>query len=357
MSSPDVVPPPAVSPPGASRLRPVIPGAIFALFALLPLGLAEGQGYLLSLFTGIMIFALAAMSLDFILGYGALVSFGHAAFVGVGAYGVGILAHHGIETAAIALPVAVGGAALVALAIGAMALRTRGIYFIMITLAFAQMLYYTTTSLEAYGGDDGLVLWGRTQTFGLGLFDHRLGFYYAVLACLVGCYLALRAVVGSRFGRVFQGCRENEARVAALGFDPYRYRLTAFVIAGAVAGLAGALLANHTEFVSPSYLSWHRSADLIIMVVLGGAGSLHGALYGALLFLGLEALLPVALGEWLPGLGLGEAATAWLEPIADNWKVLLGPVLVLVALYARGGLVHGIERWLGPRIQPPAGRP
>ncbi len=301
----------------------LVPVGLFLAFALVPLvAHYGGEGYVLSIITRVMIFGLAALSLDLILGFGALVSFGHAAFLGLGAYGVGILMAHGIEEAGPQLAVAVGGSALFALATGAISLRTKGVYFIMITLAFGQMLYFLATSLSAYGGDDGLTLATKSLVFGSNVLERGLVFYYVVLACLVASYALCRSIVASRFGRVLRGTRENPVRMQAMGFDPLHYQLGAYVIAGALCGLAGFLLANQTEFVSPAYMTWQRSGELIVMVVLGGLGTLHGAIIGAAAFLILEELL---------------------SGVTEHWKMIFGPMLVLVVLFARGGIL-GLAR-------------
>jgi branched-chain amino acid transport system permease protein len=315
---------PASIPPRARIAGELVPLAIFAGFALVPLAAALGaEAYILDLFTRVMIFSIAALGLDLIVGYGALISFGHAAFIGLGAYAVGILAAHGIGEALLALPVALVAATLFALATGAVSLRTQGVYFIMITLAFGQMAYFTASSLAPYGGDDGLTIRTPDTVAGFAAFaDHR-AFYYVVLACLAGCYLLCRAIVVSRFGRVLRGARENPIRLGAIGFDVYRFQLVAYAISGALGGLAGFLLANHTEFVSPAYMSWQRSGELIIMVLLGGLGRLHGAILGAIVFLLIE--------EWLSG-------------VTEHWKMIFGPFLVLVVLFARGGLIGAWER-------------
>ena len=193
---------------------------------MLPLAAAFGaETYLLDLFMRVMIFAIAALGLDLLVGYGALVSFGHAAFIGIGAYAVAILASHGINEALISLPVALIAATAFAYLTGTICLRTRGVYFIMITLAFGQMAYFLASSLAPYGGDDGLTMHARSTLFGLSPFKNERLFYYIVLACLVGCYCLCRALVVSRFGRVFRGARENATRMATLGFDIYRYQL------------------------------------------------------------------------------------------------------------------------------------
>jgi len=278
---------------------------------------AADMGFAISLATRIMIYAIAALSLDLILGYGAMVSFGHAAFVGIGAYAVGIASAHDVWDATLTFPIAIAAAGLFALLTGAISLRTRGVYFIMITLAFGQMAYFTASSLSDYGGDDGLTMWGRSEVFGASPFEDDTVFYYVVLGCLAACFLFARALVGSRFGRVIAGVRESRLRMQAVGFNPYAYQLVAYVIAGMMAGLAGALMANHSEFVSPSTMSWQRSGDLIIMVVLGGMGTLHGAVLGAIAYLMLEEVL---------------------SHFTEHWRVIFGPMLILIVLYARGGL-------------------
>jgi branched-chain amino acid transport system permease protein len=304
-----------------------LPIAIFVIFAIVPL-LApfSAETYVLSLVTRVMIFAIAALALDLLIGYGALVSFGHAAFVGLGAYAVGILSSHGIHDALIALPVALIVAGLFAWLTGIVCLRTKGVYFIMITLAFGQMAYFTASSLAPYGGDDGLTIRVRSTLAGFPVFQNDRALYLICLACLLGAYLLCRALVASRFGRVYRGARENPLRVATIGFEVYRYQLVAYVIAGALGGLAGFLLGNATDFVSPAYMSWQRSGELLIMVILGGMGTLNGALIGAAAFI------------------LGEE---WLSTYIVNWKVIFGPLLVLIALFARGGLIGVATRLRG----------
>jgi branched-chain amino acid transport system permease protein len=310
--------------------RPVIAAAIFLALAAVPLlGLVMRDGYILSLMTRVMILAIAALALDLILGFGALVSFGHAAFIGIGAYAMGILASHGHEDAFAGLAVALAASAVFALVTGAISLRTKGVYFIMITLAFGQMAFYTASSLRPYGGDDGLTVARRSLVMGRKLLASDLALYFVALACLVGVYALCRAIVASRFGRVLQGAKQNPARMQAIGFNPYPYQLAAYVISGMIGGLAGFLLANLTEFVSPAYMSWQRSGELLIMVIMGGVGSLHGAVIGALAFLLLE--------EWLSGL-------------TEHWKVIFGPMLVLIVLFMRGGILGLLTRLTGGRL-------
>jgi len=244
-----------------------LPIALFLLLAVIPV-FATTEIYVLSLVMRVMIFAIAALALDLIVGYGALVSFGHAAFIGLGAYAVGILSAHGVNEALISLPLALAVSALFAWATGIVCLRTKGVYFIMITLAFGQMVYFTASSLAPYGGDDGLTIKVRNTIAGFALFRNDRTFYYIILLCLLGAYLLCRALIASRFGRVFRGARENATRMATIGFEVYRYQLAAYVIAGMLGGLSGFLLANATDFVSPAYMSWQRSGELIMMVLL-----------------------------------------------------------------------------------------
>lgn len=301
------------------RAEMVVPVLAFALLAALPflMPLLGGTAYTLTIVARIMIFALGALSLALVLGYGGLVSFGHAAFIGIGSYAVGILAFHGTSEALVALPVAMLAGALFALLTGAVSLRTRGVHFIMITLAFGQMAYFTAVSLSLYGGDDGMSLWTRPTLAGTALLSDRRAFHYIVLALLVLAYLFCHRLTGSRFGRVLVGCRENETRMRALGYDPFRYRLVAYVLSGALAGLAGALLALQTGFVSPAYMTWQRSGELIIMVVLGGTGTLYGALLGAAAYILTED---------------------FLAHFTEHWRMIFGPLLILVVLFTRGGL-------------------
>ena len=307
--------------------REALPLLIFLLLALVPLYAMQGaEGYILTLVSRVMIFAIGAITLDLILGYGAMVSFGHAAFLGIGAYAVGILSAHGIGDAAVHLPAAVLISALFGLVTGALSLRTKGVYFIMITLAFGQMAFYFAVSLAAYGGDDGMTLPARSTLFGLGWLASDRSLYYVTFGFLVAVYILCRSIIVSRFGRVIRGARENPQRMAAIGYPLFRYQLAIYTLAGALCGLAGFLLANQTGFVSPAYMTWQRSGELIVMVVLGGLGSLHGAILGAAAFLLLE--------EWLSG-------------FTEHWKMIFGPFLVLVVLFARGGLIGAIRRVTG----------
>ena len=297
---------------------------IFAALLIVPVAARFGpESFLLSLLTRTLIFAIAALSLDLMLGYGALVSFGHAAFLGIGSYAVGILATHGLNDLLVQMLVAIIAAVVFAIATSAVSLRATGVYYIMSTLAFGQMLYFFAVSLSAYGGDDGLTLAARSRLFGTDVLANDRVFYYVVLALLAGFYGLARRIVGSRFGRVLRGIRENPLRMRAVGFEPYHYQMTACALAGAMCAIAGVLLANHSEFVSPAYMTWQRSGELLAMVILGGMGTLWGAIVGAIAFLLLE--------EFLSGL-------------TEQWKLILGPILILVALGGRGGLAGALKR-------------
>jgi branched-chain amino acid transport system permease protein len=295
---------------------------LLVLAAVPPLAAVLNQPFYLDLVRRIMIFAIAAASLNLVLGYGGMISFGHAAYLGVGGYAVGLLAHYGIFDGFLQFALAIGASALVALVIGAVSIRTSGVYFIMITLAFTQMLYYLGISIEEFGGDDGMRLAARSRFPGLDLNDAS-AFYYLVLAILVLVLFFGHRLVNSRFGMVIRAARSNEARTRALGFSPYPYRLAAFVIAGAVCGLAGALLVNHTAYLTPEFMNWTRSGELMFMVILGGIGSVAGPVLGAFALLVLEDLL-----------------SGWTQ----HWQLILGPLLVLSVLFFRHGLAGLFEK-------------
>ncbi len=315
----EALPTVATATPSWQGLRVYLPALVVLIgLALVPLFAVYGaERYVLGLVTRLMILAIAAISLHLLLGFGGLVSFGHAAFLGLGAYATGIMLTEGVAQAEIILLGVIAASAAFALVTGAVSLRTSGVYFIMITLAFGQMLYFAASSLAAYGGDDGLTLWTRPDLFGTDLLQSRQGLYYATFAVLVLTFVAVNVTVDSRFGRVLRAAKENPTRVAAIGFDVFRYRLAAYVLAGTLCGIAGMLSALQTEFVSPAIMSWQRSGELIVMVVLGGMASRNGALLGALAFVLLEV---------------------WLADLTLHWKLIFGPLLVLVVLYAKGGL-------------------
>ena len=303
---------------------------VLALALAFPLAMqAEHQTYYLSFASRIFIYALAATSLNLVLGYGGMISFGHAAFVGTGAYVSSIFIAEGITSAWIGWPVAVAASAVVALAIGAVSLRTRGVYFIMITLAFAQMMFFLVNSMKAYGGDEGLSLPARAST-GLGVdLGSDVAFYYVALGALAVAVYALHRLAHSRFGRTIQAIRENEARAEAIGFPVYRYKLACFVIAGAVGGLAGVLLASHGKYVNPNVLHWTQSGTLMVMVILGGVGRLWGGIIGAAALLGLEDLIANHRVEWLASL---------LPDYQQHASLGVGVVLLAIVLFAPQGI-------------------
>ncbi|MBT6826236.1 MAG: branched-chain amino acid ABC transporter permease [Rhodospirillales bacterium] len=315
-----------------TQRRLMVHGIGLGILMFLPLlAAAAGEPFLTNIASRVLVYALAAVSLDLIMGYGGMVSFGHGAFFGLGAYVVGILAHHsfngtvigflpgewqGTASALVQWPLAILVTGLFAVIIGALSLRTTGVYFIMITLAFAQMLYFFMTSLPTYGGDDGLNLWEPSQVPAVDMYDDNQ-FYYVTLALLLAFLYLAHRVVNSQFGMVLKGCKQNETRLQALGVPTYRYKLVAFAISGAGAGLAGALAANHTEFVGPGLMHWTRSGEIMIMVILGGMGTLYGSVLGAFTLLMMEEVL---------------------SSYTEHWMLILGPFLVIVVLYARGGI-------------------
>ena len=291
---------------------------LLLLLALAPLvAKVVGNDYPLIVLTRVVILAIAAVSLDLNLGYGGMVSLGHAAFLGIGAYAIGIMTAEDVTSGVVQWPVAIVAAAFAALIIGAFSLRTRGVYFILVTLAFAQMVYFVSVGLDAYGGEDGLVISTRSKFGSLDL-SNRTTFYFVCVALRAGTLALVAHLTRTRFGLVLRGAAINERRMRALGFPVYRYRLAAFVIAGALCGLAGVLLANHSEFVSPSTMSWGRSADLIIMVVLGGMGSAVGPLVGAIVFMLAEELL---------------------SHVTTYWQLIFGPLILIFVRFARSGII------------------
>jgi branched-chain amino acid transport system permease protein len=304
------------------RLWPTL-GAVAAL-ALLPLAaLAIGQSFYVVFATRVLIYALIATSLNLLIGYGGMVSFGHAAFVGAGAYTVAVLMPVGIASAWLLWPASLLAGALLALLIGAVSLRTRGVGFIMITLALAQMTYYLVLSLRVLGSDDGLTLSGR-PSLGFAELGGDATFYYVALLVLLATLMALRALLNAPLGRALRGIRDNETRMEAIGFPTYRLKLIVFVIAGAAAGLGGGLLASLNGLVGPNLLHWTESGLLMIMVILGGAGRLLGGVIGAAVLLCAE------------------------EAIAEHtihWPLGIGAMLLVVVLFAPEGLAGLARRW------------
>ncbi|BDW96955.1 branched-chain amino acid ABC transporter permease [Thalassospira tepidiphila] len=303
-----------------------------ALIAVPLIALGMDEPFIITLATKVAIFAMAGVGLNLVLGYGGLVSFGHAAFFGIGGYAAGILASHalnyepimespflieGTTQMIVIWIVALVVSALVALVIGAITLRTSGVYFIMITLAFAQMIYYFAISWPAYGGEDGLSIYVRNGFPGINTLDPIS--FFALCAVMLAIAMVFSAVlIRSRFGLALQGARQNAQRMTAVGIAPFRIRLVAFVISAMITALAGALYADLNRFVSPTMLSWHMSGEIMVFVILGGVGRLFGPLAGAALYIILEHLLG---GVW------------------EFWQLPLGVLLLLVVLFARGGLV------------------
>ena len=278
----------------------------------------------------IMLLGMAAMGLNLVLGYGGMVSFGHAAFIGIGAYCVGISQFYGITNGWAHLLFSLVACGIAGLVIGYLALRTSGIYFIMITLAFAQMLFFLFVSLETYGGDDGMSI-DRAEFGVVDLYD-PLRLYFLIWVCLALVGLALMFIVRSRFGVTLRAIKSNESRVEAMGLVPLRFKITGYVISAVICGLAGALFASWQEYVSPDIMHWTRSGELMIIIILGGLATLAGPLLGAIVFLLLEEMLP-----WL----LAVVAPAY----AENWMILFGPILIMVVMFGRGGLVGLLDRW------------
>jgi branched-chain amino acid transport system permease protein len=292
---------------------------VLVIMALVPVFVAfSGNYFYLDVATRLIILAIAAVSLNLILGYGGMISFGHAAYLGIGAYAVGIPAYYEIYDGYLQITLAVVLSALFALITGAICLRTRGIHFIMITMAFSQMLFFGLVSIEEYGGDDGLVIEYRSEFSGLLDLEQATQLYYAALVSLVVFLFLISRLIQARFGMVIQGTKGNDRRMRSLGFDTYRYQLACYVISGAICGYAGALLGNFTNFISPEMMDWTRSGELIFMVVLGGGGTLFGPVIGAAAFILLEEVLS---GLWL------------------YWQFIFGLILILVVIFAKRGLM------------------
>ncbi|HXE48638.1 MAG TPA: branched-chain amino acid ABC transporter permease [Ramlibacter sp.] len=326
------------------KISPALAILLIALAVLPILAQLADQSYLITQSRRILIFALAAVSLNLVLGYGGMVCFGQAMFFGLGAYTVAFInvAAQGQQTGiwhllsepALSWACACLAAALLSFVVGLVSLRTSGVYFIMITLAFAQMIYFIFVGLKSAGGDEGLRFTANRSLAGALNLGSSVTFYYVVFAILALAIWFTARLMNARFGIVLQGARDNERRMKALGFETIRYRLAGLVISGAMAGLAGGLFATHEAFISPSIMHWSRSGELIVMVVLGGMGTLGGPIVGAIVFLMVEKFLP---------------------DFTDHWGVWFGPVLVLSVLFARNGLMGWLtsRRMAGPTLQAP----
>lgn len=301
----------------------------FLLLALPLIAAGIGEPFYVTLASRVVVLALAAVGLNLALGLGGLLSFGQAAFFGLGGYAAGILATHAFNAEPLlagipgttSMPliwlVAIAVAGLVALPIGAISLRTTGVYFIMITLAFAQMIYYFAISWPAYGGEDGLSIYVRNAFPGLNT-AQPLPYFLICFTVLMAALLVFRLIEGSRFGSALQAARQNGVRLAAVGIPPFRIRLVAFVLSAMITGLAGALYADLNRFVGPSMLSWHMSGELMVLIILGGKGRLFGPVAGAMIFVCLEYVL---------------------GGITERWQFFLGLILLGIVLFARGGFL------------------
>lgn len=305
---------------------------IFLLILVPCFGYALDEPYYVTLATKVVILAMAGVGLNLVLGYGGLVSFGHAAFFGIGGYVSGIIASHalnyqpimespflieGTTQLLIIWPIVILVSSLFAFLIGWLSLRTTGVYFIMITLAFGQMIYYFAISWPTYGGEDGLSVYLRGNFPGLNTMD---GFTYfgICFAWLMGAIFLTSRLVNSRFGLALQAVRQNDERVSAVGIIPFKIRMTAFVISGAITGLAGALYTDLNQFVDPSVLSWHMSGEIMVFIILGGVARLFGPLVGATVFILLEQVL---------------------GSVTEHWQLWLGLILIFVVLFAKGGIM------------------
>ena len=319
------------------KLRSWVNLVVLVLLALVPLlvSLTDNEFYL-DIATRLVILAMAAVTLNLILGYGGMISFGHAGYLGIGAYAVGIPTYHENYNGFTHFAIAIGGSALFALITGMICLRTKGVHFIMITMAFSQMVFFGFVSMEEYGGDDGLVIESRSEFGGIMDLENNTTLYYFCFVCLLVTIYLVRRIVNSRFGMVIQGAKGNERRLQSLGFNTYRYQLACYVLAGTICGFAGALLGNFTSFISPEMMDWSRSGELIFMVVLGGTATLFGPLLGTTAFLLLEEYLPHVIDLVYTGGGV-------------YWQLYFGIILILVVLYMKGGINGFLSRREGSK--------
>ncbi len=326
--APDAAPQAAQPPRRSSAHWLGVAGALLLLAV--PAYAAWAQApFVITLMSRIVVFAIAAVSLNLLVGYGGLVSLGHALFLGLGVYATAILGHYGIHGGWAHLGATLAACALVGLVTGSVALRTRGMAFIMITLAFAQMFFFLFVSLRQFGGDDGMRWQGGSQFGGWTLFD-GMTLYWAALAVLAASVYTMHRLIHARFGVVVRAARDNERRMRALGYPVFRYQLTAYVLSACLCGVAGMLYANLTQFASPSYMAWIMSGELIVMVVLGGMGTLLGPVFGALAMI------------------LTEEGLKWLTP---HWMVVFGPLIVLVVLTSRRGIAGWLAAWDARRAE------
>lgn len=298
--------------------RTIAAFVILVAFAAVPLiARIFDEPYYLTLFGRILVYAICALSVNLLLGFAGLVSFGHAMFLGIGAYAVGIAEYYGIENGWVQWPLGIAAAAFAGLIVGAISIRLTGLYFIMITLAFGQLFYFIASGLTVYGGDDGMTLEARSS-FGRYLdLNNETALYYVILGLLSLCLFLLHRFSNSRLGVIIAGIRSNEERMRALGFPTYRYKLIAFVLSAAMCSISGLLLANLTDFVTAQYMTWQRSGEILVMAILGGTASLFGPVVGATALLLFEEVF---------------------SGYTDHWAVILGPILVLIVIYLPRGL-------------------
>ena len=298
------------------KLQTLIAGAVLAGLAFVPLyAWLTGDMYVLTLFGRILAFSLAALGLNLALGFGGMVSLGHAMYMGLGAYTVGILSSLGVFSGWVHLVCTGVITILIATPLSWVALRTQGIAFIMITLAFAQLFYYVFVSLKMFGGDDGISL-KQLSDFGV-LTGNKFAIYISLLMALFLSIWVMHKIVASQFGLLLRASKTNNRRVKALGSHTLTYRMTAYVISALLCALAGFFLANLTGFVSPAMMTWSISGELIVMVLLGGVGSVFGPIVGALAFLLTEE---------------------GLKLLTERWPLILGPLIVLIVIYLKNGL-------------------
>jgi branched-chain amino acid transport system permease protein len=298
------------------KLQTLIAGVVLAGLAFVPMyAWLTGDMYVLTLFGRILAFSLAALGLNLALGYGGMVSLGHAMYMGLGAYTVGILSSLGVFSGWVHLVCTAFITILIATPLSWVALRTQGIAFIMITLAFAQLFYYVFVSLKMFGGDDGISL-KQLSDFGI-LTGNKFAIYISLLMTLFLSIWVMHKIVASQFGLLLRASKTNNRRVKALGSHTLTYRMTAYVISALLCALAGFFLANLTGFVSPALMAWSISGELIVMVLLGGVGSVFGPIVGALAFLLTEE---------------------GLKLLTERWPLILGPLIVLIVIYLKNGL-------------------
>ena len=298
---------------------------LLAILALAPFILEwANQPFYLDLLSRALILGIAAISLNLILGFGGMISLGHAAYIGIGAYCVGIPSYYDYYNGWLHLALALSVSAIFALITGAISLRTKGVYFIMITMAFSQMVFFTFLSMEEYGADDGLVIYSRSEFPDWLSMDSGVGLYYWVFAVLLLSLLFTHRLVHARFGRVIVGSRFNEQRMQALGFNTYRYRLTCYVISAMMCSVAGMLFGNFAGFISPDIMGWARSGELIFMVIIGGVATFFGPLVGTIVFVMLEE---------------------FLSAITVYWHLIFGVMLVALVLFGKGGIHGWLSSW------------